>query len=430
LKPSVFLAIPVNRPIDPLVVESYFVGGSPLIARIFMESSPSKRIDDKRNACVEAFLETDLTHLLFWDSDTIASLAALDRLLKTDKPVIGGVVYRKGGEFAPVFGDYDPAQRLFRVPTPFQYNEIRKVDICGTGFILIKREVFEKLERPWFQCYEKGNAWEDIYFCLKCKEAGIPVYVDTGLHCGHIADNFIVTNETYEMHTLWRLVKRIRDRGDLPRFQKVIERELRMPAPELNLEGVPEHSVRFTSQLFGGYQVPPLLREAYLQYIKDVSSPVWAISWELAVYLDKLIQELRPNRILDLGSGFSSLVFRRYEQAETTSVDIDPLWLEKTRLFLEDHQLSTANMHLMQDFKFEGDYDLILLDAGLAQKDRGPLFEKCKQHCSGIIVLDDMHMPDYRAAAHHFFKNDLIIDLKLDTIDSYQRYAWMIVPKK
>ena len=233
--PRVFLAQPILNNIHSIVYETILKFAQPYITHIHVESGYSMTLDEKRNKCVRIFLDTDCTHLLFWDSDTVGAPGAVTQLLKDDKPVIAAVVYRKGGDHAPVFGYWDDDTRLYRVPVPFDYNKVLKVDIVGTGFVLIKREVFEQLEEPWFQCYERGNAWEDIFFCLKCKEAGIEVYVNTGIHLGHIATPYLVTNETYEMHTLWKTVKRARDLGRLDKLKESIYKILEEPVEEFDV---------------------------------------------------------------------------------------------------------------------------------------------------------------------------------------------------
>lgn len=693
----VFLGMPVNRDIHPLVLQSMLQGTSQHIKHFHLETGYTDTIDRKRNACVRKFLETDCTHLVFWDSDTIATMGALKKLLEADKPVIGATIYQKGGEHTPCFGEWMPEQRRYRAKIPFTYNQIRQVDIVGTGFMLIKREVLEQLEDPWFQCHERGNAWEDIYFCLKCKDAGIPVYVDTGLHLGHLATPYIITNETYEMHLYWRLIKTFERQGRIDEFRKVIDdfTDVSKGVEALKSQSEPEQSIRMIRSLgvpmkvdtlivgmdgldgevvsqvktpmldrmgkhgvmksippyhtgpcwmsmytglkpedhgvtsegwvkgvpytqhlkvktiwqqlpdvgvfnmpmtwppfkvdgwmvsgfpcvenskdhpmtypedyvkylpekyisditsgptirgeleenvletsfyevvrriakgripnfrriyndypvktaaigytfpdrfghhghyeytfkllreilrdlfrefeykrliiisdhgfkgiihgpdafyltnFGAspesltdiYQIirdaaaPPtkrdIIKKAYREYVSNVSDDIWASSWEVSRYMMDLVELRKPKRILDLGSGFSSYALRQSD-AEVWSVDTDKDWLEKTGKFLRDHGVSDENMVAMDDFEFTGMYDLIFLDIGLAQRDRAPLFQKVLDHCSGAIILDDMHSQEYRRQAKEFFKDCEIVDLREETLDKYLRYAWMIIPR-
>jgi hypothetical protein len=74
---------------------------------------------------------------------------------------------------------------------------IRKVDWAGSGFVLIKREVFEAIDYPWYQegvttytddqgvvqaCYVS----DDIVFFTKAIKAGFEVYVDCDCKVAHL----------------------------------------------------------------------------------------------------------------------------------------------------------------------------------------------------------------------------------------------------
>jgi hypothetical protein len=56
---------------------------------------------------------------------------------------------------------------------------------AGTGGMLIRSEVFHELEPPWF--IHTTQQSEDLYFCDRCVEAGIPIYVDLAARLGHVA---------------------------------------------------------------------------------------------------------------------------------------------------------------------------------------------------------------------------------------------------
>ena len=69
-------------------------------------------------------------------------------------------------------------------------NHIFKNYGVATGCMLIKREVFEKISRPWF-ALGMPEAWlgEDIFFCRKCKENGIEIWMDASLSIKHIGEH-------------------------------------------------------------------------------------------------------------------------------------------------------------------------------------------------------------------------------------------------
>jgi GT2 family glycosyltransferase len=63
-------------------------------------------------------------------------------------------------------------------------NKLVSVDATGMHCILIRREVFEKIERPYF-FYDSTS--EDMNFCKKAIKAGFEILVDTGITCGHLS---------------------------------------------------------------------------------------------------------------------------------------------------------------------------------------------------------------------------------------------------
>jgi hypothetical protein len=65
-----------------------------------------------------------------------------------------------------------------------------------TGCLMVRREVFENVERPWFQdgyIETRGvglhHQGEDCYFSQKVQDAGYDVYVDTRIKSAHMEGN-------------------------------------------------------------------------------------------------------------------------------------------------------------------------------------------------------------------------------------------------
>jgi len=172
----------------------------------------------------------------------------------------------------------------------------------------------------------------------------------------------------------------------------------------------------------------------YQEYVSGISSPVMAASFEISVFLLILCDLLKPRRIIDFGSGFSSFVFRFYSRqhagTEVWSVDDSQEWLEKTGEFLLSKKMSADNLYSLASLRPRKDisFDLIFYDLGafdtrmlnlewvlgLLAKD-------------GLLVLDDMHGADYaffvREALRksHFEK----YSARYYTKDAYGRYAFL-----
>jgi predicted O-methyltransferase YrrM len=176
-----------------------------------------------------------------------------------------------------------------------------------------------------------------------------------------------------------------------------------------------------------------LLESLYGEYVAGVSSPAWAISLETASVLHALCRIIRPAAILDLGSGFSSAVFRIYARDAGTaclirSVDDDAEWLERSRRFLASHDLPTNDLMLWPALdSTQAQYDLILHDSGNDTAVRAARLTAVLPHLSsrGFAVLDDMHSVEYAAFAAAACSSAGLRSFSLRhlTLDEYGRYA-------
>lgn len=159
-----------------------------------LTSSPGTYIHDSRNELVRRALEDGATHMLWLDDDMTFPPNAAFRLLKHDVPIVGCNYSTRTHPLFPVAikhtglsGDSDPT-RLDMVPSE---DGLAEVEGIGFGCVLTKREVFEKIEFPWFENYydeEHIAVGEDVDFCSKAIKAGFRIMVDTELseEIGHV----------------------------------------------------------------------------------------------------------------------------------------------------------------------------------------------------------------------------------------------------
>ena len=114
-----------------------------------------------RNYLVDEFLRSDCTHLLFLDSDIHYNPQDVVALLALDKDVIGGPYPKKSinwnniahaarnhpnlepRELETLVGEY--VFNVVKGTSQFSVTEPLEVMEIGTGFMLVKREVFDKM---------------------------------------------------------------------------------------------------------------------------------------------------------------------------------------------------------------------------------------------------------------------------------------------
>lgn len=157
-------------------------------------------VDRARNKIVDYFLShADLTHLFFVDSDTVPPTDALEKLLMMETDIATGLtpmVYldkekNVWGTFYNAFIPITDAEGKFiRTENPPLDGKVHEVRKCGGSCLMIRREVFDKLERPYFRFILDDTGIEhtkseDIYFCDTAREKGFKVMAHTGIICNH-----------------------------------------------------------------------------------------------------------------------------------------------------------------------------------------------------------------------------------------------------
>ena len=126
------------------------------------------------------------THILFVDYDVLPRSNTLRRLLEHDKDIISGVY--------PAIQKFKISWCLSRGET-FKLMDFEdlpnnpfKVHVACNGMLLVKMEVFDKIEWPYWKTEYFTNgvkAGADIYFFDKAKAAGYDIWVDPKVKCGH-----------------------------------------------------------------------------------------------------------------------------------------------------------------------------------------------------------------------------------------------------
>jgi len=152
--------------------------------------------DYARNSIVDEFMASDCDILWFLDSDIAPPEDILDLVVEHSGQ------WKLAGAPYPVFmtppGEKNP-QVLFTVynnhggrfaPSKIPYKGQDYVDGLATGCMFIKREVIEKLEKPYFEFKYKEDSrvmteGEDIGFCKKVAKLNYKFFIDYSMVCKH-----------------------------------------------------------------------------------------------------------------------------------------------------------------------------------------------------------------------------------------------------
>jgi len=152
-----------------------------------------------RNDLVKLTLESEADWLWFMDDDHAFTPDLLTKLLSHDKPLTVPVCLMRTPPFQPVtFVERNEENK-------YQYLPAYMPDMPATGLVelqaggcagmLIRREVLEAIEPPWFEYTDRS---EDIIFCEKAKEAGFDIYCDLSARLGHVTTAVVWPSTTPE----------------------------------------------------------------------------------------------------------------------------------------------------------------------------------------------------------------------------------------
>lgn len=149
-------------------------------------------LDRNRTELVSRALEDkSVTHILFIDTDIVPTdRKFLDIMMSYDLPIVGLLCTKKVPPYEPILVKKDaPEEEKFNGFWINYPKGLVEVDAIGTGCLLVKREVFEKMNKPYFlfrSFYEKNlYQSEDVYFMQSARNLGYKAYVDTNTTCVH-----------------------------------------------------------------------------------------------------------------------------------------------------------------------------------------------------------------------------------------------------
>lgn len=151
--------------------------------------SPGTLIANQRHELVLAAQNWGASHVMFIDSDMTFHPECVTRLLQHDRQIVGAAYSKRVEPLITTawysIDDWSTWVRIYE-----DTEELLQVEAMALGFCLIKTEVFDEIELPWFQLgfYSGQYTGEDIEFFRKTKQSGIPVFMDTAVSrkLGHL----------------------------------------------------------------------------------------------------------------------------------------------------------------------------------------------------------------------------------------------------
>ncbi|MCK9369110.1 hypothetical protein M0R04_04080 [Candidatus Dojkabacteria bacterium] len=164
----------------------------------------SSLLVSERNRLIEAFWQSNCTHVLCIDADLGWPPQAILAMLEQEKDFIAGVYPARGKQNAFTF-----RPSLNHDGSLITEKHLLKMEYIPAGFLLLSRECIKKMREAYPELYynpkdsrveESGGAafclfntevWEDEFwgedyvFCRRAREAGIEIWVDPLIQFDH-----------------------------------------------------------------------------------------------------------------------------------------------------------------------------------------------------------------------------------------------------
>lgn len=200
-----------NSKKEKLFNELKKLNGVKLIRDDTKEERNKLRLISSRNKILNYAKENLYDYVLMMDSDVIPPKNILTELLKCNKEIVSGVYFnyfKSSGkikllpvawtglteeEFNDIKKNYALSPliktnkdiRRHLTPEEVESGKILEVLIPSAGCMLIKKEVFEKVNYGLLEVPNNLTTGDDIYFAFKAKEAGYNLYCNTKIKCEH-----------------------------------------------------------------------------------------------------------------------------------------------------------------------------------------------------------------------------------------------------
>jgi hypothetical protein len=201
MKPKIMVAIPTMGSINTLlvVVLTRWIAEAANTGKYNLSFYPTANVspvDRAREEIVDVFLESDCTHLFWIDSDTVPKVEALTTLLAHDADIVSGltpiIVYdetKKDSDSNGFKKKWNCVDLNEKHLTP--HTGVHEIMGAGGSCLMVKRKVYETLERPCYKFRYKddngkdANISEDIYFTLMARSKGFKPICDTSVVAAH-----------------------------------------------------------------------------------------------------------------------------------------------------------------------------------------------------------------------------------------------------
>lgn len=140
-------------------------------------------IQHARDGIADYAIKNGFDYVLWLDSDMTFSADILYRLLRDKKDIVSGLYYKRQLPKIPVI--YEKTDGGF-IPMMEIPEGMFRADAVGMGCTLMKTEALKKVREGGEMFSPYTRMGEDLSFCVRAKKAGLEIWCDPEIKCGHL----------------------------------------------------------------------------------------------------------------------------------------------------------------------------------------------------------------------------------------------------
>ena len=179
-----------GRPVAPEWALCFAAQNYPLNMKRYMYAVKGKEVGESRNEMVLNAIKAQAKYVWFLDDDVAPPFHAvrslINQLENADEKtmVCGGIYCYKYSPTEPVVFRGEGLGAFWK----WKQGDVFEVTSIGTGCMLIKTEVFDKIPKPWFKTVDTAEFQQndDLYWCQKVREAGFKILADGNVLTTHL----------------------------------------------------------------------------------------------------------------------------------------------------------------------------------------------------------------------------------------------------
>lgn len=160
-----------------------------------------------RNTLARQAVAEDFDRVLWFDSDMDIPPDAMKRLsqdIDEGREFVSGIYFKRTLPTAPVLynelGYFDDEGHVTPVAKPYHdypRDQIFEIQAAGFGCVMMTVDLIRKVNAKFGQPFSPMMGFgEDLSFCARVLQLGIPMYCDSRIKCGHVSAQ-LVTEESF-----------------------------------------------------------------------------------------------------------------------------------------------------------------------------------------------------------------------------------------